>query len=260
MTAKSATTAMTTQATARSAGTIADTKAMLRLEDLRGGYGDADILKGISLHVMPGEIVTIAGTNGAGKSTIIKAVMGLLPRTAGQVVLRDRDIGGWSVESRLERGIGYVPQVANVFASLTVHENLLVVQGVKQARARADAMYQMFPALVRHRRRAAGTLSGGERQQLAFARALMREPDMLLLDEPTAALSPARVDEIFAYVRGLPASGTTVLMVEQRARQSLAVSQRGYIIDQGVVAMEGAAADLLDDSRAADLFLGKHDT
>jgi branched-chain amino acid transport system ATP-binding protein len=259
MNATTATTAMTKQAASRSAGTPADAKPVLRLEDLRGGYGDADILKGISLHVLPGEIVTIAGTNGAGKSTIIKAVMGLLPRTAGQVVLRDRDIGGWSVESRLERGIGYVPQVANVFASLTVHENLLVVQGVKHARARADAMYQMFPALVRHRRRAAGTLSGGERQQLAFARALMREPDMLLLDEPTAALSPARVDEIFAYVRGLPASGTTVLMVEQRARQSLAVSQRGYIIDQGVVAMEGAAADLLNDSRAADLFLGKHE-
>ncbi|ARP87528.1 ABC transporter ATP-binding protein [Bordetella genomosp. 9] len=235
------------------------TEPVLQLFDLRGGYGDADILKGISLTVGQGEIVTIAGTNGAGKSTIIKAVMGLLPRTSGRVVLRGQDVAGLSVESRLDRGIGYVPQVANVFSSLSVHENLLVVQGVKRPRERADAMYQMFPALVRHRRRAAGTLSGGERQQLAFARALMREPGMLLLDEPTAALSPARVDEIFAYVRSLPAAGTTVLMVEQRARQSLAVSQRGYIIDQGVVAMEGAAGDLLNDSRAADLFLGRHE-
>jgi branched-chain amino acid transport system ATP-binding protein len=235
------------------------TVPMLEVTDLRGGYGDADILKGIALRVMPGEIVTIAGTNGAGKSTVIKAIMGLLPRSSGRIALNGADVGTASVESRLERGIGYVPQVANVFASLSVHENLLVVQGVKNARGRADAMYQMFPALVRHRRRAAGTLSGGERQQLAFARALMREPDMLLLDEPTAALSPARVDEIFTYVRGLPASGTTVLMVEQRARQSLAVSQRGYIIDQGVVAMEGPAQDLLNDTRAADLFLGKHE-
>jgi branched-chain amino acid transport system ATP-binding protein len=232
---------------------------VLRLSDVRGGYGDVDILKGISLRVEQGEIVTIAGTNGAGKSTIIKAVMGLLPRSAGAIVLRGRDVAPLSVEARLDQGIGYVPQVANVFSSLSVHENLLVVQGVRRPRERADAMYGMFPALVRHRRRAAGTLSGGERQQLAFARALMREPDMLLLDEPTAALSPARVDEIFSYVQGLPAAGTTVLMVEQRARQSLAVSQRGYIIDQGVVAMEGAAADLLNDARAADLFLGKHE-
>ena len=120
-------------------------------------------------------------------------------------------------------------------------------------------VFTLTAYVVHRRRRAAGTLSGGERQQLAFARALMREPDMLLLDEPTAALSPARVDEIFAYVRGLPAAGTTVLMVEQRARQSLAVSQRGYIIDQGMVAMEGPAEDLLHDTRAAELFLGKHD-
>ncbi|OWT69145.1 MULTISPECIES: ABC transporter ATP-binding protein [unclassified Achromobacter] len=232
---------------------------VLQLDDLRGGYGDADILKGISLEVRAGEIVTIAGTNGAGKSTIIKAVMGLLPRTSGRLLLRGEDVARASVESRLDRGIGYVPQVANVFASLSVHENLLVVQGVKRQRQRADAMYLMFPALARHRRRAAGTLSGGERQQLAFARALMREPDILLLDEPTAALSPARVDEIFDYVRGLPAGGTTVLMVEQRARQSLAVSQRGYIIDQGVVAMAGDAAELLRDPRAGDLFLGKHE-
>lgn len=235
------------------------TAPVLEIDDLRGGYGDADILKGISLKVFPGEIVTIAGTNGAGKSTIIKAVMGLLPRMSGRVLLREQDVAGFSVESRLDRGIGYVPQVANVFASLSVHENLLVVQGVRRLRQRAESMYQMFPALARHRRRAAGTLSGGERQQLAFARALMREPGMLLLDEPTAALSPARVDEIFSYVRGLPESGTTVLMVEQRARQSLAVSQRGYIIDQGAVAMAGPAQDLLNDTRAADLFLGKHE-
>jgi neutral amino acid transport system ATP-binding protein len=232
--------------------------SLLAIENLSGGYGETDILRGISLHVQAGEIVTIAGTNGAGKSTIIKAVMGLLPRTAGAIRLNGKDIIGVPAETRLDYGVGYVPQVANVFASLTVHENLLVMQGVKRPKERADAMYALFPALVKHRRRRAGTLSGGERQQLAFARALMREPTLLLLDEPTAALSPARVSEIFEYVKRVPDTGATVLMVEQRARQSLAISQRGYIIDQGKVAIEGDAQALLDDPHAADLFIGNH--
>lgn len=233
-------------------------KPLLQVAHLAGGYDEIDILKGVSLEVFAGEIVTIAGTNGAGKSTVIKAIMGLLPRSAGTVLLGDTDLTRKSVEARLDCGIGYVPQVANVFASLSVHENLLVVQGVQRPRQRTDAMYALFPALAGYRKRAAGTLSGGERQQLAFARALMREPSTLLLDEPTAALSPARVDEILDYVRVLPQNGTTVLMVEQRARQALAISQRGYIIDQGRVAMTGLAADLLNDPKAADLFLGQH--
>ncbi|MDY7577216.1 ABC transporter ATP-binding protein [Herbaspirillum sp. RTI4] len=228
------------------------------IKGLSGGYGEVDILKGIHLHVMPGEIVTIAGTNGAGKSTIIKAAMGLLPRVSGSILFNGVDIAHASVESRLEHGIGYVPQVANVFPSLTVHDNLLVVQGVRQQKQRAEEMYALFPALATHRRRKAGLLSGGERQQLAFARALMRTPSMMLLDEPTAALSPSLVEEIFTYVARLPAAGAAVLMVEQRARQSLAISHRGYIIDQGSVAMEGDAAMLLNDPRAADLFIGKH--
>ena len=233
--------------------------ALLRVENLVGGYGEVDVLKGVSLQVYPNEIVTIAGTNGAGKSTVIKAIMGLLPRAVGTIELDGQPLTDLSVEARLDCGVGYVPQVANVFASLSVQENLLVVQGVKRQRQRVDAMFALFPALAKSRRRAAGTLSGGERQQLAFARALMREPKTLLLDEPTAALSPARVDEILRYVQALPASGTTVLMVEQRARQSLAISQRGYIVDQGRVAMSGLAADLLSNPKAADLFLGKHD-
>ncbi|WP_197035006.1 ABC transporter ATP-binding protein [Herbaspirillum sp. RV1423] len=233
-------------------------EAVLKMHDITGGYGEVDILKGIDLHVFPGDIVTIAGTNGAGKSTIIKAIMGLLPRVTGTISFEGRDILKGSVESRLEQGIGYVPQVANVFPSLTVHENLLVVQGVRRQKERAASMYEMFPALAGHRKRKAGLLSGGERQQLAFARALMREPKMMLLDEPSAALSPALVGEIFTYVERLPKAGTAVLMVEQRARQSLAISHRGYIIDQGRVAMEGDAADLLNDPAAADLFIGKH--
>jgi ABC-type branched-subunit amino acid transport system ATPase component len=231
---------------------------VFEISGLTGGYGEVDILKGINLHVMPGEIVTIAGTNGAGKSTIIKAAMGLLPRLNGRILFKQQDIARASVESRLDYGIGYVPQVANAFASLTVHENLLVVQGVVGQKQRAAEMYELFPALVGHRNRKAGLLSGGERQQLAFARALMRKPDMMLLDEPTAALSPALVEEIFSYVARLPQAGAAVLMVEQRARQSLAISQRGYIIDQGNVAMQGAASALLNDPQAADLFIGRH--
>ncbi|SRR5450830_35653 len=233
-------------------------KPVFEISGLTGGYGEVDILKGINLHVMPGEIVTIAGTNGAGKSTIIKASMGLLPRMHGSIVFNQKEIAKASVESRLEYGIGYVPQVANVFPSLTVHENLLVVQGVSQQKQRAAEMYALFPALTGHRNRKAGLLSGGERQQLAFARALMRKPNMMLLDEPTAALSPALVEEIFSYVARLPQAGAAVLMVEQRARQSLAISQRGYIIDQGSVAMQGEAAALLNDPKAADLFIGRH--
>jgi ABC-type branched-subunit amino acid transport system ATPase component len=231
---------------------------VFEISGLSGGYGEVDILKGIDLHVLPGEIVTIAGTNGAGKSTIIKAAMGLLPRIKGSIVFDRKEIAQASVESRLEVGIGYVPQVANVFPSLTVHENLLVVQGVSQQKQRAAEMYALFPALTGHRNRKAGLLSGGERQQLAFARALMRKPRMMLLDEPTAALSPALVGEIFSYVARLPQAGAAVLMVEQRARQSLAISQRGYIIDQGNVAMQGEATVLLNDPQAADLFIGRH--
>ncbi|AKJ67146.1 ABC-type branched-chain amino acid transport system, ATPase component [Pandoraea thiooxydans] len=231
---------------------------VFEIAGVAGGYDEVDILKGVDLHVLPGEIVTIAGTNGAGKSTIIKAAMGLLPHVRGAVRFEQRDITHARVQARLDAGIGYVPQVANVFASLSVHDNLLVMQGVRDAKRRAESMYEMFPALARHRKRRAGALSGGERQQLAFARALMRAPRMMLLDEPTAALSPALVDEIFAYVVKLPAAGTAVLMVEQRARQSLAISQRGYIIDQGSVAMQGDAQALLNDPAAADLFIGRH--
>jgi ABC-type branched-subunit amino acid transport system ATPase component len=234
-------------------------KALLKVENLTGGYSEVDILKGVSLEVFPNEIVTIAGTNGAGKSTVIKAIMGLLPRSAGSIILGGVDLANKSVQDRLDCGIGYVPQLANVFASLSVHENLLVVQGVRRPRERAEAMYALFPVLAGYKRRAAGTLSGGERQQLAFARALMREPTTMLLDEPTAALSPAKVNDILGYVRELPHSGVTVIMVEQRARQSLAISQRGYIVDQGRIAMTGRAQDLLNDPKAADLFLGKHE-
>ena len=229
---------------------------LLSVHDVRGGYGEADILHGVGLEVGEGEIVTIAGTNGAGKSTLAKAVIGLLPRMSGRIELAGRDITGLAVEDRIAAGIAYVPQVANVFPSLTVLENLKVVPNVPDAGAEIARQLDAFPALKGRLRQRAGTLSGGERQQLAFARALLTQPKLVILDEPTAALAPAMVAQVFDLVTALPGRGVTVLMVEQRARQALAISDRGCILDQGKVVLTGPAAELLTDDRMARLYLG----
>ena len=230
---------------------------LLDIQDLRGGYGGVDILNGITLHLASGEIVTVAGTNGAGKSTLARAVMGLLPFTRGGLVFDGTDIATLQTEDRVALGIGYVPQVANVFPSLTVLENLQVVAGVAKPRARLAELLNEFPLLAERRRSRAGSLSGGERQQLAFARALMPRPRLLILDEPTAALAPRKVAEAFALIQTLPRLNVTILMVEQRARQALAISNRGFILDAGKVALGGSAQDLLTNPRAAELYLGR---
>jgi branched-chain amino acid transport system ATP-binding protein len=229
--------------------------SLLRLEDVSGGYGEVDIVSGIDMHVAAGEIVTIAGTNGAGKSTLVKAVMGMLPRLSGTVDFEGRDLRRMPVEGRVRAGIAYVPQVRNVFGALTVMENLQVVECA--AAGRLEEMLELFPALAERRRTAAGSLSGGERQQLAFARALVSAPRLVLLDEPSAALSPALTEQVFAEVRRLPALGVSVLMVEQRARQALAFSDRGYILDQGRVVLADTGAALLANDRMGDLYIGR---
>lgn len=232
---------------------------LLAVRSLFGGYDESDILHGIDLTVDEREIVTIAGTNGAGKSTLSKAVVGLLPRVSGEIVLAGNDITRVPVEDRVATGIAYVPQVANVFASLTVLENLQIVRNVDGAADRIAQLLDTFAALKDRLKQRAGTLSGGERQQLAFARALMTRPHLIVLDEPTAALAPALVEQVFALVSGLPQQGVAVLMVEQRARQALAISGRGYILDQGRVVLSGGGAELLADDRMARLYLGaKH--
>ncbi|WP_048645747.1 ABC transporter ATP-binding protein [Nitratireductor soli] len=228
---------------------------ILSIRGLRGGYSEVDILNGIDLDLADGEILTVAGTNGAGKSTLAKAIVGLLPRSSGAISFMGKDILPLSAEVRVALGIGYVPQVANVFASLTILENLQVVSG--GSRQRIDELFTTFPLLAERRRMRAGSLSGGERQQLAFARALVPKPRLMLLDEPTAALSPNKVAASFALIRQLPSLGVSVLIVEQRARQSLAISNRGCILDGGLVALEGAAETLLADERAAELYLGR---
>jgi ABC-type branched-subunit amino acid transport system ATPase component len=230
--------------------------SLLEIEGIHGGYAEADILRGISLRVEPGEIVTVAGTNGAGKSTLIKAVMGLVPRCRGRIDFDGQDLLRLAPEDRIVAGIGYVPQVANVFGALSVLDNLRVVEHVSNRAARIREMLERFPALDERRHVAARSLSGGERQQLAFARALMSRPKLLLLDEPTAALSPNLVEQVFDLIRALPSLSAAALLVEQRARQSLQISHRGYILDSGTVVLEGAAEMLLADTRMAQLYLG----
>jgi len=229
---------------------------LLEATDIRGGYGATDILHGVSVGVGEREILTIAGTNGAGKSTLAKAVLGLLPRVSGRVAFAGRDLSGLAVEDRIAAGLAYVPQVANVFPSLTVLENLKVVPNVPDAPARIARQLDAFPALKPRVRQRAATLSGGERQMLAFARALLTQPTLVVLDEPTAALAPSLVAQVFELVTALPAQGVAVLMVEQRARQALAISDHGCILDQGRVVLAGPAAELLGDDRMAQLYLG----
>ena len=230
--------------------------SLLVITGLAGGYSEVDIVSEIDLTVDAQEIVTIAGTNGAGKSTLVKALLGLLPRVHGEILLDGRSLAKLAAEERFYAGLAYVPQVANVFGSLTVRENLLVVRGVKKIETRVAEVLELFPALIEKMSQRASQLSGGERQQLAFARALMPSPKLMVLDEPTAALAPSLVEKVFNLVRQLPTRGVAVLMVEQRARQALEISQRGYILDQGRCVLSGRASDLLANEQMTALYLG----
>jgi neutral amino acid transport system ATP-binding protein len=236
------------------------TAPVLRADGLVAGYvPEVDILSGVDAEVREGEIVTIVGPNGAGKSTLIKCVFGLLPPRAGRVHLRGEDITGERPHVITRRGMSYVPQLDNVFPTLTVEENLEMgaIAGRNADRVeRMDAMYQLFPRLAERRRQPAGTMSGGERQMVAMARALMPAPAVLLLDEPSAGLAPAFVDAIFDQVLEVNRAGVTVLMVEQNARRALAMSHRGYVLDLGKNRFEGLGRELLEDPKVAELYLG----
>jgi ABC-type branched-subunit amino acid transport system ATPase component len=233
----------------------------LSVDGLVAGYTpEVDILRGVALHVERGEIVTVLGPNGAGKSTLIKAIAGLVDVRAGSVRLFGHDIVGVPAHRMVGRGLAYVPQTANVFARLSVQENLEL--GVRARdddaviRSGLQRMYELFPRLRERRRQAAGTLSGGERQMVAIARALMSRPTLLMLDEPSAGLSPKLVGLVFQKVREVRELGVTMLIVEQNARAALMMSDRGYVLSEGQDRVSGNARELLANPEIGELYLG----
>ena len=232
---------------------------VLETRELVAGYNtELDILSGVSIRVLAGEIVTVVGPNGAGKSTLMKAVIGLLKPRAGRVLLRDRDIATHRPHEIVRLGVGYVPQRENVFENMSVLENLELGSAGQRGSgltARIEELLTLFPRLGERRRQIVGTMSGGERQMVAMARALMPKPEILLLDEPSAGLAPMFVQAMFQQVSDINAAGVSILMVEQNARAALALSHRGYVLDLGRNAFEGPGRQLLDDPRLAELYL-----
>jgi branched-chain amino acid transport system ATP-binding protein len=233
--------------------------SLLDAESLVAGYlPGVDILHGCSVHVDAGELIGIIGPNGAGKSTLIKSVFGLVPVRSGTVRLAGEDITSLAAHELVGRGVGYVPQTRNVFGSLTIAENLAMGTFLKpkEQERRLAQVTELFPLLRDRASQRAGSLSGGERQLVAMARALMAEPRVLLLDEPSAGLSPAMQDEVFDRIAEINRSGVSVLMVEQNARRCLQLCHRAYVLDQGVDAHTGTGQELLHDPRVVELYLG----
>jgi neutral amino acid transport system ATP-binding protein len=232
---------------------------VLETEGLVAGYSaEVDILNGISLSVEAGQIVTVVGPNGAGKSTLMKTVIGLVTPRRGRVLLRGNPITGRRPHEIVRLGLGYVPQRENIFENMPVIENLelgAIGQPRAAVAARIEELLQLFPRLAERRRQLVGTMSGGERQMVAMARALMPKPGILLLDEPSAGLAPMFVQAMFEQVAEINAAGVSILMVEQNARAALALSHRGYVLDLGRNSFEGTGRQLLDDPRLAELYL-----
>ena len=236
-----------------------DPAPLLEVENVYAGYiRDLNILQGISIKVYPGELVAIIGPNGAGKSTLAKAVFGLLTPNQGQINFKGESIAGLKSDQIVRRGMGYVPQISNVFPSLTVEENLEMGAFVRDVSLQPlkDEIFANFPRLAERRRQRAGTLSGGERQMLAMGKALMLQPSLLLLDEPSAALSPILVNSVFEQIKQINQSGTAIVLVEQNARKALAMADRGYVLEAGRDRFEGRGADLLNNPKVGELYLG----
>jgi ABC-type branched-subunit amino acid transport system ATPase component len=238
---------------------MTDATPALVAEGITSGYDEVPIVQDVSIHVGQNEIVTIIGPNGAGKSTVLKALFGFLPVWRGHVSIAGDDVTGLAPELLVCRGIAFVPQTENIFPSLTIRENL-TMGGITRADgvdARISWVFDLFPVLAERPGERAGRLSGGQRQTLAIARALMLEPRILLLDEPSASLSPKMVETVLANVVEINRRGTAVLMVEQRARQALAISDRGYVLANGRNRLEGPASDLLASDEVRRLYLGE---
>ncbi|SEI79904.1 ABC transporter ATP-binding protein [Demequina mangrovi] len=232
---------------------------LITADDVWAGYiPGVSILNGCSLEVKKGELIGIIGPNGAGKSTFLKALFGLVPVTEGKFVLDGDDITNLRADQLVKRGIGFVPQTNNVFPSLSILENLEMgaYQRPQAFKERLEVIGDLFPVLIERKNQRAGSLSGGERQMVAMARALMMDPKVLLLDEPSAGLSPARQDETFVRTREINKHGVTVIMVEQNARRCLQICDRGYVLDQGTAAYTATGQELLKDPKVIELYLG----
>lgn len=240
------------------AGTSGDGPLLVATEVVAGYDPEVDILRGVDLTVGRGEIVGMIGPNGAGKSTFVKTVFGLVPLRSGHVTFDGKDIGRAPPHELVASGIGYVPQLANVFPSLTVEENLRMGLYLRPRvwEERLAAVSELFPILGQRGEQRAGLLSGGERQMLAMGRALMMDPALLLLDEPSAGLAPNMQDLVFDRVRTIAEAGVSILMVEQNARRCLQIADRAYVLDQGLNAYTGEGRDLLHDEKVIDLYLG----
>ena len=233
---------------------------MLEIKDLNVFYGAIHALKGISLTVGDGELVSLIGANGAGKTTTLHTISGLLRAASGSIALDGTDLQKVQPNTIINLGLSHVPEGRHVFARMTVEENLRMgaytIRDQKQIAANMEKVYGHFPRLKERRRQLAGTLSGGEQQMLATGRALMTDPKMVLMDEPSMGLSPILVKEIFSMIQELHKSGITILLVEQNAKMALAVSDRAYVLETGTISMEGAAADLAADDRVRKAYLG----
>jgi neutral amino acid transport system ATP-binding protein len=232
---------------------------LLEVENVYAGYiQDLNILQGINFRIAPGELVAVIGPNGAGKSTLAKTVFGLLAPKSGKISFQGENIAGLKSDRIVQKGMCYVPQIANVFSSLSVEENLEMGAFIRSGSLKSlkDKIFTMFPVLAERRRQRAGTLSGGERQMLAMGRALMLDPQLLLLDEPSAALSPILVNSVFEQIKAINQNGIAIVLVEQNAKKALLMADRGYVLENGRDRFEGSGQDLLNDPKIGELYLG----